>query len=166
MRTTMARLVAGLALALSMTIHAPTASAQTVVRAAMHSDLKVIDPVWTSALITTHHGFMIYDQLFALDEKLAIKPQMVDTWGVSDDKLTWTFKLRDGLAWHDGTPVTSEDCVSSIKRWAIKDGMGQKLMGFVKEIKASDAKTFTFAMKEPYGLVLDTLGRPPPTYSS
>jgi peptide/nickel transport system substrate-binding protein len=135
------------------------AMAQTTLRAAMHSDLKVIDPVWTSALITTHHGFMIYDQLFALDEKLAIKPQMVDTWSVSDDKLTWTFKLRDGLAWHDGAPVTADDCVASIKRWAIKDGMGQKLMGFVKEVKADDAKTFTFSMKEPYGLVIDTLGK-------
>jgi peptide/nickel transport system substrate-binding protein len=135
------------------------AQAQTTLRATMHSDLKVIDPVWTSALITTHHSFMIYDQLFALDEKLNVKPQMIDVWSTSDDKLTWTFKLRDGLAWHDGQPVTADDCVSSIKRWAFKDGMGQKLMGFVSEIKAVDAKTFTFAMKEPYGLVLDTLGK-------
>jgi peptide/nickel transport system substrate-binding protein len=132
---------------------------QGTLRVTLHSDLKVIDPVWTSALITTHHAFMIYDQLFALDEKLAIKPQMVDTWSVSDDKLTWTFKLRQGLAWHDGVPVTADDCVASIKRWAIKDGMGQKLMGFVGEIKATDPQTFVLALKEPYGLVLDTLGK-------
>ena len=100
----------------------PPARADSTLRVAMHSDLKVIDPVWTTALITTHHGFMIYDTLFALDEKLAIKPQMIDAWSLSDDKLTWTFKLRDGLAWHDGTPVTAEDCVASLKRWAVRDG--------------------------------------------
>src|SRR5262245_12755001 len=84
---------------------APVASADTTLRAAMHSDLKIIDPVWTTALISTHHGRMIYDTLFVLDAKLEIKPQMVDSWTVSEDKLTWTFKLREGLEWHDGTPV-------------------------------------------------------------
>ena len=56
---------------------------------------------------------------------------MVDKWEVSPDKLTWTFTLRDGLEWHDGKPVTAEDCVASIKRWGAKDSMGQKLMGVV-----------------------------------
>ncbi len=150
--------LAGLLLSL-VVLAVPRAEAQSTLKVALHSDLKIIDPVWTSALITTHHGFMIYDQLFALDEKLAIKPQMVDTWTVSDDKMTWTFKLRDGLSWHDGAAVTAEDCVASIKRWAIKDGMGQKLVSFIKDMKVVDAKTFEFAMKEPYGLVLDTLGK-------
>jgi peptide/nickel transport system substrate-binding protein len=136
------------------------ASAQTTLRVAMHSDLKIIDPIWTSALITTHHGNMIYDTLFALDEKLQVKPQMVDTWSVSDDKLTWTFKLRDGLEWHDGQPVTAEDCVASLKRWSARDGVGQKLMSFVADMKVTDAKTFVMAMKEPYGLVLSTLAKP------
>jgi peptide/nickel transport system substrate-binding protein len=135
------------------------AQADSTLRVVMHSDLKVIDPIWTSALISTHHGFMIYDQLFALDQKLAIKPQMIDTWSVSDDKLTWTFKLREGLAWSDGASVTSDDCIASIKRWAAKDGMGQKLLGFVNEMRAPDAKTFVLAMKEPYGLVLDTFAK-------
>ena len=70
----------------------------------LHSDLKIVDPVWTTALISTHHGMMIYDTLFALDRNLQVQPQMVDKWTVSDDKLTWTFTLRDGLEWHDGRP--------------------------------------------------------------
>ena len=147
-----------LCLGLAVTGTAPV-RADSTLRVAMHSDLKVIDPVWTTALITTHHGFMVYDTLFALDEKLAIKPQMVDTWTVSDDKLTWIFKLRDGLLWHDGQPVTADDCIASLRRWAVKDGMAQKLMSFVSELKVVDAKTFAFQLKEPYGLVLDTLGK-------
>ena len=56
-----------------------------------------------------NHGYLIYDTLFAIDGKFEPQPQMVESWTVSDDKLIWTFKLRDGLKWHDGTPVTSAD---------------------------------------------------------
>ena len=73
----------------------PAATAESTLKVSLHSDLKIIDPVWTTALISTHHGFMIYDTLFALDEKLTVRPQMVDAWTVSEDKLTWTFTLRD-----------------------------------------------------------------------
>jgi peptide/nickel transport system substrate-binding protein len=75
------------------------------------------------------------------------------------DKLTWTFTLRDGLEWHDGQPVTGADCVASIKRWGAKDSMGQKLMSVVAELSAPDAKTIKMVLKEPYGLVLDSLGK-------
>src|SRR4029078_6932363 len=79
-----------------------------VLRAVMHSDLKILDSIWPTALISSHHGYLVYDTLFSLDEKLEIKPQMVDTWTVSDDKLTWTFTFRDGPAWHDGGALTRE----------------------------------------------------------
>jgi peptide/nickel transport system substrate-binding protein len=118
------------------TAFAAPAWAQSTLKVALHSDLKIIDPVWTTALISTHHGYMVYDTLFALDGKLEVKPQMVDKWQVSPDKLTWTFTLRDGLEWHDGKPVTSEDCVASIKRWGAKDSMGQKLMSVVADLSA------------------------------
>ncbi len=111
-------------------------------------------------MISTHHGNMIYDTLFAVDDKLQVKPQMVDKWEVSPDKLTWTFTLRDGLEWHDGQPVTGEDCVASLKRWAAKDSMGQKLMSEVTSLSAPDAKTIKMVLKEPYGLVIESLGKP------
>jgi peptide/nickel transport system substrate-binding protein len=79
---------------------------------------------------------------------------------MSPEKTVWTFTLRDGLEWHDGTPVTSEDCIASIERWGARDAMGSKLMDFVKELKVVDAKTFQIVLKEPYGLVLDSLGKP------
>src|SRR6266705_2328650 len=110
------------------------AAAQTTLRVVMHSDLKIVDPIWTTAYISRNHGYMIYDTLFATDAKGEIRPQMLDKYDVSADKLTYTLTLREGLAWHDGTPVTAEDCAASIKRWGAKDSMGQKLMSFVKEI--------------------------------
>ena len=154
------RAVLGLsALAAASLAVAPAACAETTLKVALHSDLKIIDPVWTTALISTHHGMMVYDMLFSLDEKLQVQPQMVDKWSVSADKLTWTFTLRDGLEWHDGQPVTAEDCIASLKRWSVRDGMGQKLMSFVASLEPTDAKTFVMQLKEPYGLVLATLGK-------
>ncbi len=139
---------------------ATAAWAQTTLKVVMHSDLKIIDPIWTTAYIVRNHGYMIYDTLFAMDAKGEIKPQMVDRYEVSRDQLTYTLTLRDGLQWHDGKPVTAEDCVASIKRWAAKDSMGQKMMSFVKDMQVVNPKTFTILLKEPTGLVLGALGKP------
>jgi peptide/nickel transport system substrate-binding protein len=135
------------------------ASAQTL-KVVMHSDVKILDPIWTTAYIQRNHGYMVWDTLFAMDDKFAVKPQMVDKYDVSADKLTWTFTLRNGLEWTDGKPVTAEDCVASIKRWAARDSMGQKMMGSVLDFEIVDPKTFKMKMKEPYGLVLESLGKP------
>jgi len=151
------RLVAAVA---ALFAFAGSAGAETVLKVSLHSDLKIIDPIWTTALISTHYGYLVYDTLFSVDEQLKPQPQMVDKWSVSDDKLTWTFTLRDGLEWHDGQPVTAADCVASIKRWAAKDSMGQKLMSVATDLSAPDAKTIKMVLKEPYGLVLDSLGKP------
>lgn len=136
------------------------AQAQTTLRAVMHSDLKIVDPIWTTAYITRNHGYMIYDTLFGMDANGEIKPQMVDKVDVAADKLTYSMTLREGLTWHDGAPVTAEDCAASIKRWAAKDTMGQKLMSFVSAIETPDAKTLVLKLKEQTGLVLLGLGKP------
>src|SRR5690349_824777 len=143
-----------------MTVAAAPALAETTLRAVMHSDLKILDPIWTTAYIVRNHGYMIYDTLLAQNEKGEIKPQMVDKYDVSADGKSYTFTLRDGLLWHDGKPVTAEDCVASIKRWAAKDAMGQKMMSFVDSITPDDDKTFTIKLKEPTGLVLLGLSKP------
>jgi len=155
-KSAVAALIAGAA-ALSAPI---AAQAETTLKVVMHSDLKIVDPIWTTAYITRNHGYMVYDTLFAMDAKGDIKPQMVDKYTVSADKLTWTFTLRDGLLFHDDKPVTSEDVIASLKRWGAKDSLGQKLMSFVKEWKAVDAKTFTATLNAPTGLMLLALGKP------
>jgi peptide/nickel transport system substrate-binding protein len=147
------------AIAASMVLPAP-AQAQKTLRVVMHSDLKILDPIWTTAYIVRNHGYMVYDTLFATDAKGEIKPQMVDKYEVSADKLVHTFTLRDGLLWHDGQPVTSEDCIASIKRWGAKDATGQKLMAFVVGMEAVDPKTFKMTLKEPTSLVTVGLGKP------
>ncbi len=155
----MRRFLIASALAAAAAFISSAASAQTL-KVVMHSDLKVLDPIWSSAYIVRNHGYMVYDTLFAMDDDFQIKPQMVDKYDVTADKLTWTFTLRDGLAWHDGNPVTTDDVIPSIKRWAARDAMGQKLLASTKEFKAVDAKTFQIVLSEPFGQVIESLGKP------
>jgi peptide/nickel transport system substrate-binding protein len=136
------------------------AGAETVLRVVPHSDLKILDPIWTTAYISRNHGYLIYDTLLGMNAQQEPQPQMAEKWEVSADKLTYTFTLRDGLKWHDGAPVTSEDCIASIKRWGARDSMGQKLMTSVASFQAVDPKTFKLILKEPYGLVLLSLAKP------
>src|SRR6201997_1105647 len=136
-----------------------SAAEKKTITAVMHSDLRVIDPLFTTAYITRDHGYMVFDTLLATDSNFKVQPQMAD-WKVSEDKLTYTFTLRDGLKWHDGAPVTAEDCAASLKRWGKNDNMGQKLMDFTASIEAPDAKTIVLKLKEPYGLVLESIAKP------
>jgi peptide/nickel transport system substrate-binding protein len=132
--------------------------AQTL-KVAMGSDVKILDPIWTTAYAQRDFGYMVWDVLFALDDKLQVQPEMVDRWTVSPDQLTWTFTLRD-IKWSDGQPVTSDDCIASIKRWAARDTAGQRMIAAVAGFEAGDAHTFTMKMKQPFGLVLTALSKP------
>src|SRR6266849_1124861 len=87
---------------------------QKTLRFIPQADLRSIDPIWTTAYVTRNFGYLVFDKLFALDKDFKPQPQMVDRWTASEDKLTYSFTLRDGLKWHDGTPVTAADCVASI----------------------------------------------------
>jgi peptide/nickel transport system substrate-binding protein len=155
----MRRFLLAAAAALAATFASSIGFAQTF-KVVMHSDLKVLDPIWSGAYIVRNHGYMVYDTLFAMDEKFQIKPQMVDKWEQSADGLTWTFILRDGLEWHDGKPVSAEDCVASLKRWSARDSMGQKLAESLQEYKIVDDKTFQIVLKEKFGPLIESIGKP------
>ncbi|MER9052254.1 ABC transporter substrate-binding protein [Mesorhizobium sp. M0923] len=150
-------LAAGTAFSIPSLLRAQTATDARTVRWVPAGDLRVFDPISTTAGITADHGLAIYDTLFALDSKFVPQPQMVGKWGGSDDKKTYTFELRDGLGWHDGTPVTAADCVASIRRWGQVAPGGQLIMARAKDISKKDDKTFTIALKEPLGLLIDIL---------
>src|SRR5580704_9909759 len=145
-------------LAASVVLTSPAFAAGKTITAVMHADLRT-PGMMTTAYIVRDFGYMIFDTLLAEDANFKIQPQMA-AWKVSDDKLTYTFTLRDGLKWHDGAPVTGEDCVASLKRWGKADSMGQKLMDFTASIEAPDVKTIVLKLKEPYGLVLESIGKP------
>src|SRR5262249_13728903 len=146
-----------------VTIGAPAIHAQKgrrTLRFVAQADLKIVDPIWQTAYITRNHGYLGYDTLFGTDEQLQIKPQMVEHSTVAADGMKYTFTLRDGLRWHDGQPVRSEDCVESLKRWGKRDRFGRLLLAHTGKIAPVDHKTFTLELAERFGPVLDALGKP------
>ena len=126
----------------------------------MHSDLKIVDPIWTTAYISRNYGYMVYDTLFALDEKLEIQPQMVDSYEISDDNLTYTFTLRDGLLWHDGEPVDVRGRDRLDRALGPERQHGPAADVVRRQHEGVDDKTFEMQLKEPYGLVLLSLAKP------
>jgi peptide/nickel transport system substrate-binding protein len=131
----------------------------STLRVTMHADVRTLDPFWTTQTIAGIHGQMVYDTLFSSDADLQPQPQMVETWTVSDDRKVYTFKLREGLKFHDGSPVTSRDVVASMNRWGKRDGAGRQLMSFTSSLTAQDDRTFVWTLTEPYALVIDILAK-------
>jgi peptide/nickel transport system substrate-binding protein len=123
------------------------------------ADLRVLDPIWTTAYITRNHGYMVFDTLFALDSKLKPHPQMVGDFSISPDKLLYAFTLRDGLKFHDGQPVRGADCVASLKRWMARDALGQTLATVVEEMTGGDDKSFTIRLKQPFPLLIEGIAK-------
>ncbi len=148
---------------LAALVHAGAAQAATgsdrmTLRVGVQADLKILDPVITTSRMTALHGLIVYETLFAMDSHHQPKPEMVESYRISPDKLTYTFTLRPEK-WHDGSPVRSIDCVASLKRWMQHDAMGLQLTKFAASLDIVDDRTFTLKLKEPYGLVLQTLGK-------
>src|ERR1700732_3240024 len=148
---------AGLA-ASGLSARAEAADTKTL-RFIAQSDLRVLDPIWTTAYIPRNHGYMVFDTLFAIDDKFKPHPQMVGDFNISPDKVLYSFTLRDGLRFHDGQPVRGADCVASLKRWMVRDGLGQALAVAVDEMKGGDDKSFTIRLKEPFPLLIEGLAK-------
>jgi TRAP-type C4-dicarboxylate transport system permease small subunit len=125
----------------------------------MHADVRTLDPHWTTQTIAGIHGMLIYDTLFGVDDDGMPHPQMVGDYTISDDRLEYSFTLRDGLKFHDGADVTTADVLASLKRWGTKDQAARAMFAHLDTMEAVDDKTFTMKFKAPYGLVLDTLGK-------
>lgn len=142
--------LAGLAAAFPVRGFAQNIARSKILRVMPQADLKILDPVWTTAAITLEHGYLIYDKLFERDRKGVPHPQMAAKHDISSDGLVHEITLRDGLRFHNNTPVTSADVVQSLKRWGQRDVLGRQLMRAAEAMEAVDEKTVRFRLKEPF----------------
>lgn len=141
----------------------PAARAQSIrartLRFVPQADLAILDPIVTTAYVTRNHALLVYDTLYGLDASLRPAPQMAEGHLVEDEGRRWTFRLREGLAFHDGERVRARDCVASIRRWWRRDPLGQLMAMRTEEIAATDDRTFTIRLARPFGPMLDALGK-------
>ncbi len=117
-----------------------------------------LDLHWTTAAITGHITYNVYEGLFALTSKFEPKPMLVDKWTMSADRLTYTFTLRKGIKFHNGKELTSEDVKASLERWGRIAANGRALFANVVSLTTPDPLTVVIKLREPNGLMLMYLG--------
>ena len=122
-------------------------------------DLRSLDPIVDTGLSTLQHGYMIYDTLFAMDRTFTPRPQMIDTFAVSADGLSYAFHLRPGLRFHDGSPVTAGDCIASMRRWTARDVMGKLILARLASLDAAGETAFKLILTEPFPLLIHALAK-------
>jgi peptide/nickel transport system substrate-binding protein len=143
----LAATAAGVATALARPAIAGEAKTIVFVPAA---NLTSLDPVWTSAAITRNHALLVYETLYGRDEKLEPQFQMLEGHRIEDDGRRWTMRLRDGLLFHDGTPVLARDCVASLQRWMKRDPIGATIIARLDSLEATDDRTLVWRLKKPF----------------
>jgi peptide/nickel transport system substrate-binding protein len=134
-------------------------TAARTLRFVPQANLANFDPIWGTQYVVRNASAMVWDTLYGFDAELEPQRQMVEAEEVSPDGLTWTFRLRPGLKFHDGEPVLAKDCVASLSRWAVRDPMGQMIKAIEQEITAVDDRTFKWVLKKPYPKMRLALGK-------
>ena len=124
-----------------------------ILRVVPQAEPQSFDPVFTQVNNVSMHGALVYDQLFGWDSQMNPHPQMVDTWKISDDQLLYTFTLRRGLKFHDGSEVTTRDVIASLKRMFVRDTQNQLLAALIVGYDRIDDRTFALRLKEPFAFV-------------
>jgi peptide/nickel transport system substrate-binding protein len=150
------------ALAATGALSTPAISQRAVARTLRlvpHADVANFDPIWTSAYIARNAGLLVWDTLYGIDANLRPQRQMIEAEEVSPDGLTWTFRLRPGLKFHDGTPVLAKDAAASIRRWAVREPMGQMIKAIENELVPVDDRAFRWSLKRPYPKLLTALAK-------
>ena len=135
------------------------AQSARVLKFVPQANLANFDPIWGTQYVVRNASQLVWDTLYGMDSKLQAKRQMIESEDVSSDGLTWTFKLRDGLKFHDGEKVLAKDCIASIARWSVRDAMGQMLRAIQKELVAVDDRTFKWVLASPYPKMMLALGK-------
>lgn len=134
------------------------AAAKTL-RFVPQANLANFDPIWGTQYVVRNAATLVWDTLYGINDKFQPQRQMVEGEEVSADGLTWTFKLRPGLKFHDGEPVRAKDVVQSLIRWSARDPMGLMIRAIQNEIVAVDDRTWKWSLKQPYPKMLLALAK-------
>ncbi|HTI84858.1 MAG TPA: ABC transporter substrate-binding protein, partial [Acetobacteraceae bacterium] len=126
------------------------------------ANLTSLDPVWTTATVTRNFSLMVYETLYGRDQAFIPKPLMVEGHVVDNDGKRWTMKLREGLVFHDGTPVLARDCIASLQRWLKRDAVSVTINARLDAIEAPDDRTLVWRLKKPFPLLAHFLSKVQP----
>jgi peptide/nickel transport system substrate-binding protein len=124
---------------------------------AQNNEATGLDPQLVPSFSRSRRSPLTYSQLVRFDENMAIQPELAESWTLSDDKLTWTFKLRQGVKFHDGQELTSDDVKFSFDRLLDKSAGGKADFTAVDKIEPAGKYQVKFVTKEPFAALLAAL---------
>ena len=127
------------------------------------ANLTSLDPIWTTATVTRNYAFMVFDTLFGTDDDLVPRPQMAEGHTVDDDGRRWTVRLREGLVFHDNTPVLARDVTASLARWMKRDSLGTTVAALLDSMETPDDRTVVLRLKRPFPPLLTALAKTQPS---
>ena len=130
-----------------------------VLRFIPQANLSSLDAVAGTQYVVRNAAMMIWDTLYGVNSKLEPKPQMAEIAEPSEDGKTWTIKLRSGLMFHDGERVMPKDVIASLKRWMVRDSMGQIIASQLDAMDSPDDRTVRIRMSKPFPKMLFALGK-------
>lgn len=128
-----------------------SAPATGVLSVALATVPDTLDPAFFATTEAFQFGFMVYDGLIWVDQSLTPQPMLAERWEHSDDLLTWTFKLRQGVKFHHGVPFTAQDVVYTFTR-LLDEKTGSRLrttLQFIAQVEAVDDRTVLLHLKTP-----------------
>lgn len=132
-----------------------------ILKVVIDADPPTIDPHSSTTTLAFVVGYHIFEGLYTLDEEFKPIPMLAqDLPEISEDNLTYTIKLRSGLKFHNGEPVTIHDVVASLNRWGSMGSYGKTFYQNLERITVIDEETFQLKLKEPNGTALITLAMP------
>jgi peptide/nickel transport system substrate-binding protein len=138
-------------------LSASAASAQTLT-VGLDADPPRLDPALSTALVDRQVMNQIFDKLVDLDVNLKVVPALATSWKVSNGGLTYTFKLRSGVKFSDGTPLDAAAVKYGLDRNRTLEGSARKNeMSSIKEVKVIDPQTVQLTLSQPYGPLLAVL---------
>src|SRR6266849_2555967 len=116
-----------------------------------------LDPQLVPALSRSRRSPMMYSQLVRFDENMTPNPELAESWETSPDGLTWTFKLREGVKFHDGQELTSADVKFTFDR-LFEKSPGKSDFIAVDKVEPAGKYGVKFTTKEPFAGLLAALG--------
>ena len=126
--------------------------------AAIKGEPDQLDPNKTSAYFSFEVLENVYDTLVEPDANLEMRPALAESWDVSPDQLTWTFHLRRGVTFHDGSPLTADDVVFTYRRIIDEELSNVDKLSAVTDIRPVNPTTVTLRLKQPTPNLLTNLG--------
>ena len=141
------------------TVEGATVNEDATLKVALQSIPPALDPHITGSTMTMELARPVFESLVAFNSRFEPQPVLAESWEISDDQKTFTFKLRQGVKFHNGNEMTAADVVASMNRWKELNATATRILG-EGEFTAEDDYTVVLTLENPNFVTFNILALP------